>query len=98
MAVIYNKSIKMGNYVAHMKIQTVPVSDNRPDGFKVNFVLIDLQDHQPVLLIDNHKPFGYHLHPTPDRNHDDRIELTVNSPFEALELFVAKAKEIAHGK
>ncbi len=96
MAVVFKKSVKKGNFVAHMKIQAVPASDNRPDGFKVNFVLISSETQQAVLLVDNHKPFGYHLHPSPDRDHDDRIELTVKSPFEVLELFLQKAKEIAH--
>jgi hypothetical protein len=88
MAVVFKKSVKMGSgYVAHMKIQSVPVSDSRPDGFKVNFVLIHLESQKPVLLVDNHKPFGYHLHPTPDQDHRDRVELSVSSPFEALDIF-----------
>ncbi len=96
MAVVFSKSVKMGNYIAHMKIRSVPASDNRPDGFKVNFVLINMETQQAVLLVDNHKPFGYHLHPTPDKDHHDRIELIVNSPFEALEIFLTKAKAISH--
>lgn len=87
----------MGNFIAHMKIQSVPKDDNRPDGYKVNFVLIDLEKMDPVLIVDNHKPFGYHMHPDASTDHSKRIKLDVDSPYEALDLFIKRAKEISHG-
>jgi hypothetical protein len=97
MAVIFQESRKMGTFIAHMKIQSVPKDDNRPDGYKVNFVLVDLRNLEPVLIVDNHKPFGYHLHPDASEDHNSRIELHVNTPYEALEIFLEKAKEFSDG-
>lgn len=50
-------------HVAKVKLQKVIPSSNRPDGFKLNCVLIDIRTNQPVLILDNHSPFGYHIHP-----------------------------------
>ena len=97
MAIIFRESRKMGNFIAHMKIQTVSKDNNRPDGYKVNFVLVDLRTMMPVLIVDNHKPFGYHLHPDAKEDHSNRIELQVDSPYEALEIFLEKAKELSDG-
>ena len=96
MAVIFEKSVKMGNYIAKMKIQTVTPSENRPDGFKVNFVLLRLADFEQALLIDNHAPLGYHIHDS--SNPKERNKLEVNGPYEALDLFIMKAKEISDEK
>ncbi len=95
MAVVFEKSVKMGNYIAHLKIQEVRPNYSRPDGHKVNFVLVDLRTLKPVLLLDNHAPFGYHVHPDAEQNHNERIEISVSSPYEALDIFLKKAKEIA---
>lgn len=40
----------MGSYIAHLKIQEVEPNNNRPDGYKVNFVLVDIKTLKPVLL------------------------------------------------
>ena len=96
MGVIFNESKKIGNFVAHMKIQEVPKNDNRPDGFKVNFVLVNLETMEPMLIIDNHKPFGYHIH-SDVNDHSNRIELQVSGPYEALDLFIKRVKEITNG-
>jgi hypothetical protein len=97
MAVIFQESRKMGGFIAHMKIQSVPKDDNHPDGYKVNFVLVNLRTLAPVLIVDNHKPFGYHLHPDATKDQRSRIELHVDSPYQALEIFLKKAKELSHG-
>lgn len=97
MTIIFEESRKMGEFIAHMKIQKIPPTDNRPDGFKINCVLINLETLKPVLIVDNHKPFGYHLHPDASNDHNNRIELSVNDPFEALNIFIQKAKEITNG-
>ena len=94
MSIIFQQSKKIGHFTAHMKIQQIPPDDNRPDGFKVNFVLIDDEMQKPVFLIDNHKPFGYHIHPNLNKDHSDREEIVVSSPFEALDLFLERIKEI----
>lgn len=95
MAIIFRESIKMGHFIAHLKIQSVPKSENRPDGYKVNFVLVDIESMKPVMIVDNHKPFGYHIHPAARDDHSIRIDLNVDSPYQALDIFIKKAKEIA---
>lgn len=98
MSLVFHKSIKLGKYIAHMKIREVPPDDKRPDGFKVNFVLVDTEAQRPVILVDNHEPFGYHLHPTARDDHRNRIELSVTDPYDALDIFLDTVKEITDGK
>lgn len=91
-----NKRVRVGeSHVAILKVQQVPPSENRPDGFKVNCALIDIELHKPVLILDNHKPFGYHFHIEPHIDHQKRESIKVNDPFEALDIFLQKAGEIA---
>lgn len=97
MTIIFRESRKFGNFIAYMKIQSVPKDDNRPDGYKVNYVLVDLLKSEPVLIVDNHKPFGYHMHPNASTDHNDRVELDVEGPYDALDIFIKKAKEISNG-
>ena len=97
MAIIFNKSVKMGAYIAQMKIQTVRPNENRPDGFKVNFILLRIKDTKRILLVDNHAPFGYHMHDNPDVP-EERKKMDVNDPYAALDLFIQRAKEIIHEK
>ena len=80
-------------YIAHMRILKVQPSKDHPDGFKVNFVIVDTEKNKPVFLIDSHEPFGYHFHPTPDKDHSIRVPLDVSDPFEALSIFEKKMKE-----
>lgn len=93
MPIIFNKNRRVGKFIAKMKIQKVPPNENRPDGYKVNFILLNRDDFSQVLLVDNHAPLGYHMHPDPD-DPKKRVPLNVSSPFEALEVFEEKVKEI----
>lgn len=97
MSLILNESFMLGNYQAHIKIRKVQPGTKRPDGFKVNFVAVDIETMKPVLIIDNHAPFGYHMHPNADMDHSKRIELEVSGPYEALEIFREKLKELVNG-
>lgn len=94
MAIIFQRSAQYGRYIAHMKIQSVPKNTNRPDGYKANFVLLDGDTAELVLLVDNHHPFGYHIHPIPNKDKNVRETLNVNGPFEALELFLEKVRRM----
>ena len=73
-----------------VKLQKIPASKKRPDGFKLNCVLIDLRINKAVLILDNHAPFGYHIHPEPQTDHTIRDELVVDDPFEAIRMFQKK--------
>jgi hypothetical protein len=86
------------HFVAKIKLLSITPDKVRPDGFKLNCVLIDLRINRPVLILDNHEPFGYHLHSDPQVDHNQRETLIVDSPTEAIELFVKISREIAHEK
>lgn len=85
------------HHVAHIRVRKVPRNLNRPDGFKINCVLIDLRIGKPVLLLDNHYPFGYHIHPMPHVDKSKRESIQVSDPYEAIDIFIKVAEEKVSG-
>ncbi len=63
-----------------------------------NCILIDLRINRAVLILDNHEPFGYHIHTDPLADHQQRDSLVVKDPYEAINIFVKKAREVADEK
>ncbi len=63
-----------GKYLANLKVYEVEKNLKFPEGIKAKFVLIDLLTKKPVLLIDNHQPFGFHVHSRlpKDKKHRER--------------------------
>lgn len=49
-------------YRVELKVFEIESNSKYPEGVKARFVLIDLIEKRPVLLIDNHAPFGFHKH------------------------------------
>lgn len=49
-------------YRVELKVFEIESDSKYPEGVKARFVLIDLIEKKPVLLIDNHAPFGFHKH------------------------------------
>ena len=88
------KQLVGDNYVAIIKLLKISPDRKKPDGYKLNCVLLNISLGKPVLILDNHDPFGYHLHSNPASNHDDREEIIVEDPFEAINIFFQKVKEI----
>lgn len=64
-----------------------------PDGIKAGFALID-SEGTVRLLVDNHEPFGFHVHSRLPKNkkHRDKIE-TINYS-EAMDLFFEEVRRI----
>ena len=58
-----------------------------PEGVKAKFVLIDILEKEPRLLVDNHEPFGFHVHDGLPKNKSKRVSLNVEDHEEALEIF-----------
>ena len=75
------------HYVAVIKLLSVQKSSSRPDGFKLNCALIDIRLQKPVLILDNHKPFGYHVHPDPINDHKNRVIDVARNPLDAIDIF-----------
>lgn len=91
---IDTKQLVGDNHVAIIKLLKITPDEKRPDGFKLNCVLLDISRGKPTLILDNHEPYGYHLHSNPTSNHDDRVEIIVEDPFEAIDIFFQRVKEI----
>jgi len=72
----------------------VAVSPKFPHGIKAKYVLIDTYGDFPRLLLDNHEPFGFHMHTELPDNHEMRVELTVTDHNTALEIFYKEVERI----
>ena len=77
-----------------LKVFEVEASDRYPEGIKVRFVLIDRVEKVPRLLVDNHVPFGFHVHEELPHNKESRRTLNVQNYFDALGEFKRLTKEI----
>jgi hypothetical protein len=51
-----------GRFVFEIKAYEVPRDSKYPVGVKLKCVLIDVKQDKPRVLLDNHEPFGFHLH------------------------------------
>lgn len=64
-------------YRAFIKVYEVPPSKKFPDGIKASFVLVDLEKNVPRLLVDNHEPFGFHVHTALPHSKEIRAKMKV---------------------
>jgi hypothetical protein len=83
-----------GRFVAQVKVIEAPKSTKFPDGFKVRCVLIDSARKVPRLLLDNHEPFGYHLHTALPLDKNVRVTVEVSSYEDAIRLFIKEARKV----
>ena len=74
-------------------LKVVP-SARHPEGVKVSFVLIDTERGVPRLVVDNHAPFGFHVHTRLPEKRDERQILPTTDYVEALDEFWRFVKEI----
>jgi hypothetical protein len=78
-----------------MRILKVQPSLKFPNGIKARFVLLDLRNKKACLLIDNHEPFGFHVHDKLPTDQNSRRRLETTDHWEALAEFLKMAEEIA---
>jgi hypothetical protein len=83
-----------GRFLAQIKVIEVPKSDKFPDGIKLRCVLLDVERNVPRLLLDNHEPFGYHLHTRLPEDKNFRASVDVKDYAEAVRLFIAEARKV----
>lgn len=81
-------------YRALIKVYEVTPSKKFPEGIKARFVLIDLEENVPRLLVDNHEPFGFHIHTALPHSKEVRVKMTVSDYLEALQEFKTEALRI----
>lgn len=68
-----------------------------PDGVKAVFKILKLEmrgNKKLIMLIDNHEPFGFHIHDKLPDFHDYRKSIHAKNWQEAWEIFEIKMKEI----
>ena len=59
-----------GKYVMTVVVYSVEKSKKFPDGIKAKFLLQDAEEGSAKLLIDNHQPYGFHMHTRMPRSKD----------------------------
>lgn len=56
--------------------------------------MIDEGKRAPRLIVDNHAPFGFHMHTELPENKDVRVQLPVKTYEDALEEFLQEVERI----
>ncbi len=74
----------------------VSPSKKFPSGVKAKFVLIDSDGGFARLLIDNHEPFGFHMHSRLPEDEAFRVPLPVADHNAALDLFFEEVERIVN--
>lgn len=88
--------IRRGKYAVDMKVFEVQKSKKFPGGIKAKFLLKDIELGFARLLVDNHEPFGFHMHTKLPEEKDHRMELDVIDYNEAMALFFEEVERIAN--
>ncbi|MBP6219238.1 MAG: hypothetical protein KA436_11680 [Oligoflexales bacterium] len=92
-SLIWNKYIVLipDKFAISVKVFKVPPDDAKhPEGVKTSFVLLDLELGAAALLIDNHAPFGFHMHTGLPGNKELRQELNVKTYQAVYEVFMVE--------
>ena len=87
-----------GRYCVLLKVLEVKRSRKFPGEIKVRFVMIDLLIGKPILIVDNHAPYGFHSHTRLPDCKQTREALAVSNYQEALEYFLQNIREIIREK
>jgi len=86
--------IKPGKFQAIVKVYEVEKSEKFPQGIKAKLLLQDIEHEKPRLLIDNHEPYGFHMHTKLPDDHSLRIELEIETYQEAMNVFFDEVERI----
>ena len=87
-------AVKPGKYQTIVKVYEVEKSKKFPQGIKAKFLLQDVENNSPRLLVDNHEPYGFHMHTKLPGDHDHRVELNVDTYQEAMTIFFDEIERI----
>jgi hypothetical protein len=85
-----------GRYEARIKVLKIPKSLKFPDGFKVSCVLLDTVTKNVRLVLDNHQPFGYHVHTELPHNKNARLKIELKNYNEAIKFFFKEVRKLAN--
>ena len=81
-------------YRVELKVYGIRPSQKYPEGIKARFALVDMIEAAPRLLIDNHAPFGFHVHAELPKNKKARQVLETKDYLVALDEFWRLVGEI----
>lgn len=81
-------------FEAHVKVYEVPKSLKFPDGYKVRCALVERETGILRMLLDNHEPFGYHLHTKLPEDKNFRVSVDVTNYTEAVRLFFKETRKV----
>lgn len=87
-------NFKNGLFKAFVKVQKIPKRNKFPEGIKLNCVLINTDLNIPLLVVDNHEPFGYHMHTRLPYDKSFRVIIKVSSYEEAISLFMHEVQKV----
>lgn len=77
-----------------VKVYEVKITTKYPNGIKAKFVLIDMERCVARLLVDNHAPYGFHIHSKLPKDKTARTTLQVDNFFDAFDEFLKEAERI----
>ena len=86
--------LEQGRFVVEVKAFEVAAGRRFPNGIKLKCVLIDMEQRKPILLLDNHEPFGFHLHTRLPEDPDFRVSLDIEDYNEAIRVFFAEVRKV----
>ncbi len=77
-----------------LSVLQIEPSAKHPEGIKASFVLIDAEKGVPRLVVDNHEPYGFHVHTELPEKKDVRRRLPTADYLQALDEFWRLTMEI----
>lgn len=86
--------MRPGKYVVAIKVYEVPANPKFPQGIKAKFLLLNIAAGHARLLLDNHEPFGFHMHTKLPGDKEYRVPLMVTDYLEAYKLFMDEVERI----
>lgn len=93
--VLIDESLSLSDqYRIELKAYRVKPSGKYPEGVKVRYVLIDVLAGKPRILVDNHSPYGFHIHTRLPADKSHRVPLETTDYIEALREFRRLVAEV----
>jgi len=93
--ILMDESLTLSDrYRVDLKAYKVKPSGKHPEDVKVKYILIDVIERKPRILVDNHSPFGFHVHTRLPADKAHRLPLATTDYLEALREFRRLVAEV----
>jgi hypothetical protein len=87
-----------GRFETQIRVYEVIRSLKFPDGYKVRCALIEKKTGVLRVLLDNHEPFGYHLHTKLPLDKSFRVAIDVKTYNEAIAFFMKEVRKVVENE